>query len=212
MSINPTEIKNSIVSIIDDDEAVRDSLEILLTSVGIQSKTYESAQNFLKQYDPNQPGCLVVDIRMPGMSGLDLQQQLQKMRSPHPLIFVTGHGDVPMAVQAMQDGAFDFIQKPFRDQDLLDRINEALESDLKNRDQRLQEQSIRNRLESLTPREREIIELVAEGKANKVIAAELNLSQRTVELHRAHAMDKMGAKSVAEVVRMIVSSGHNSGT
>lgn len=195
---------NNLVYIIDDDEAVRDSLNVLLLSVGIQSRVFASALEFLEEYHDEMCGCLVVDIRMPGMSGLELQQKLKEQKAVLPLIFITGHGDVPMAVQAIQEGAFDFIQKPFRDQDLLDRINEALELDRQNHQQLLQIREMKKRIDSLTPREKEIIELIAEGKANKVIASDLNLSQRTVELHRAHAMEKLGTKSVAQVVKMLM--------
>ena len=172
------------IFIVDDDAAVRDALKLLLRSVGQAVETFGSAQEFLDAYSEDRPGCLVLDIRMPGMSGLELQQKLNEKHSILPIIFITGHGDVPMAVEAMQAGAVDFIQKPFRDQDLIDRINQALEKDSANRAALGERNDIRRRLETLTPREREVLDLVVHGKANKVIAGDLKLSQRTVEIHR----------------------------
>lgn len=198
------------VFVIDDDEAIRDSLRLLLKSVGLPVRTCASAQEFLPAYDPRQPGCLVVDIRMPGMSGLELQQQLNLQGATIPLIFITGHGDIPMAVEAMQHGAFDFLQKPFRDQDLLDRVQRALERDRTMRTQLKATDQIRERLESLTPREREVLDLVTAGKPNKVMAGDLGVSQRTVEIHRARVMEKMQAGSLAHLVRMIIDLGHTS--
>jgi len=192
------------VFVVDDDSAVRDALKLLLRSVGHPVETYGSGQDFLDGYPDDQPGCLVLDIRMPGMSGLELQQQLNTRHSLLPIIFITGHGDVPMAVEAMQAGAMDFIQKPFRDQDLLDRINQALDKDASNRAALSERNAIRKRLETLTPREREVMDLVVDGKANKVIAGDLNLSQRTVEIHRARVMEKMQATSLAHLVRMVL--------
>lgn len=195
------------VFIVDDDTAVRDALKFLLRSVGHPVETFASAQDFLDAYRDDRPGCLVLDIRMPGMSGLELQEKLVERRSILPIIFITGHGDVPMAVEAMQAGAMDFIQKPFRDQDLLDRINQALEKDAKNRAALGELNLIRERLASLTPREREVMDLVVHGKANKVIAGDLDLSQRTVEIHRARVMEKMQASSLAHLVRMVIEVG-----
>ena len=192
------------VFIVDDDAAVRNSLRLLVKSVGLTAAAFVSAQEFLATYDPHQPGCLVLDVRMPGMSGLDLQQQLNLRGAVIPVIFITGHGDIPMAVEAMQHGAFDFLQKPFRDQDLIDRIQRALEKDRESRALLGERTRIRERLDSLTPREREVLNLVASGKANKAMAAELGLSQRTVEIHRARVMEKMGASSVAQLVRMVL--------
>ena len=165
------------------------------------------AQEFLDAYSEDRAGCLVLDIRMPGMSGLELQQKLNEKHSILPIIFITGHGDVPMAVEAMQAGAVDFIQKPFRDQDLIDRINQALEKDSSNRAALGERNDIRRRLETLTPREREVLDLVVHGKANKVIAGDLKLSQRTVEIHRARVMEKMQASSLAHLVRMVLEVG-----
>ncbi|HSN72662.1 MAG TPA: response regulator, partial [Steroidobacteraceae bacterium] len=167
-------------------------------------ETFGSAQEFLDAYKDDRPGCLVLDIRMPGMSGLELQEKLNERRAIIPVIFITGHGDVPMAVEAMQAGAVDFIQKPFRDQDLLDRINQALEKDAANRAALAERSAIAKRLSTLTPREHEVMELVVRGKANKVIAGDLNLSQRTVEIHRARVMEKMQASSLAHLVRMVL--------
>ena len=197
----------STIFIVDDDAAVRDALKLLLRSVGQAVETYGSAQEFLDVYSEDRAGCLVLDIRMPGMSGLELQQKLNEKHSILPIIFITGHGDVPMAVEAMQAGAVDFIQKPFRDQDLIDRINQALEKDNSNRAALGERNDIRRRLETLTPREREVLDLVVHGKANKVIAGDLKLSQRTVEIHRARVMEKMQASSLAHLVRMVLEVG-----
>lgn len=192
------------VYIVDDDSGVRSSIRVLMKSVGLAAMPFPSAKDFLEAYHPNSPGCLVLDIRMPGMSGLELQEALNERGAVIPVIFITGHGDIPMAVEAMRHGAFDFLQKPFRDQDLIDRIQQALARDAETR-QSLQEHArIRARIASLTPREREVLELLTSGKANKMMAQDLGLSQRTVEIHRAHVMEKMGAKSVAQLVRMVM--------
>ena len=188
--------KPATVFVVDDDEAVRNSLRLLLKSVGLPVETSTSAQEFLDRFDPDRAGCLVLDIRMPGMSGLELQERLNAMHAMVPVVFITGHGDVPMAVEAMQHGAVDFIQKPFRDQDLLDRINQALEKDRENRAGLRARDAIRARIADLTPREKEVLDLVTAGKANKVIAGDLNVSQRTVEIHRARVMEKMEASSL----------------
>jgi FixJ family two-component response regulator len=193
-----------IVFIVDDDEAVRNSLRLLVKSVGLTATALASAQEFLASYDPLQPGCLVLDVRMPAMSGLELQQRLNLRGAVIPVIFITGHGDVPMAVEAMQQGAFDFLQKPFRDQDLMDRIQRALEKDRANRAELGERSHIREQHETLTPREREVLAMVASGKANKAMAADLGLSQRTIEIHRARVMEKMGASSLAQLVRMVL--------
>jgi two-component system response regulator FixJ len=168
---------------------------------------YPSAQAFLAAYSPDQPGCLVLDVRMPGMSGLELQHQLNRRGAIVPVIFITGHGDVPMAVEAMQEGAFDFVQKPFRDQELLERVNRALDKDRTTREQLNQTGGTRERFASLTPREREVMLLMVDGKANKVMAGDLGVSQRTVEIHRARVMEKMEARSLAHLVRMAIDSG-----
>ena len=192
------------VFIVDDDAGVRSSIRMLLRSIGIAATPLASAQEFLAAFNPAQPGCLVLDIRMPAMSGMDLQQQLNLRGATMPVIFITGHGDVPMAVEAMQHGAFDFLQKPFRDHDLIDRIQKALARDAEIRTALRKHDQIKEKLESLTPREREVLALLAQGKQNKVMAGELGLSQRTVEIHRAHVMEKMEAGSVAQLVRMVL--------
>ncbi|MBS0387265.1 MAG: response regulator transcription factor [Proteobacteria bacterium] len=194
------------VHIVDDDEAVRASLRFLIRSVGLPAQAYASAQDFLAAYDRRDPGCLVLDVRMPGMSGLELQQELNRRGATIPVVFITGHGDVPMAVEAMQQGAFDFLQKPFRDQDLLDRVQRAMARDAETRARLAARAEIRTRLATLTPRETEVMQLITRGKANKVVGAELGVSQRTVEIHRAHVMEKMHASSLAELVRMVLDS------
>jgi len=200
--------KNPLVIVVDDDSGIRNAMRALLKSVGLESMQYASAQEFLAAYQPSQPGCLVLDIRMPGMSGLDLQQQLNLRGAVIPVIFMTGHGDIPMAVEAMQHGAFDFLQKPFRDQDLLDRIQRAIVRDGELRQSLGEHARIKVYLESLTPREREVLDLMTKGKQNKVIAQDLGVSPRTVEIHRARVMEKMNAQSVAELVRMMLDLDH----
>ncbi|MCX4028477.1 response regulator transcription factor [Endozoicomonas sp. SM1973] len=192
------------VFIIDDDEAVRDSLGLLMQSVGQSVEVYASPADFLAAYNENRPGCIVMDIRMPGMSGLELQAKLNEMHCILPIIFITGHGDVQMAVQAIKNGAMNFIQKPFRDQELLDLINDGLKLDSEQRKELLEHKEILKRLATLTDREREVLHHVVEGKANKVIAADISLSQRTVEIHRSRVMEKMGTKSLAHLVRQIM--------
>jgi two-component system, LuxR family, response regulator FixJ len=200
--------KNPLVMVVDDDSGIRNAMRALLKSVGLESAQYPSAQEFLAAYQPSQPGCLVLDIRMPGMSGLELQQQLNLRGAVIPVIFMTGHGDIPMAVEAMQHGAFDFLQKPFRDQDLLDRIQRAIVRDGELRQSLGEHARIKTHLESLTPREREVLDLMTQGKQNKVIAQDLGVSPRTVEIHRARVMEKMNAQSVAELVRMMLDLNH----
>ena len=192
------------VFVVDDDESVRGSLRFLLRSAGLESRAFGSAQEFLAAYDAAQPGCLVLDVRMPGMSGLELQQELNLRGAVLPVIFITGHGDIPMAVEAMQHGAHDFLQKPFRDEDLIERVRRALAKDAKARAALEEHKAIRGRLDSLTPREREVLVLMARGKPNKIMAHELGVSQRTVEIHRARVMEKSGASSLAELVRMVM--------
>ena len=197
------ELKQTVY-VIDDDEAVRDSLRMLLRSVGLPVACFEEGQSFFDQVELNAPGCLVLDIRMPGISGMELAQRMREQDSLMPIIFITGHGDVPMAVEAMKLGALDFLQKPFRDQDLLDQIQQALQNDAERRQQITERESIRNRINTLTPRERQVLEMILEGKANKVIAIDLELSQRTVEIHRARVMEKMQARSLATLVQMVM--------
>jgi two-component system response regulator FixJ len=193
-----------MVFIVDDDEAVRASLRLLLKSVGIAAQACGSAQEFLAGYDASRPGCLILDIRMPGMSGIELQQHLNMRGAILPLLFITGHGDVPMAVEAMKNGAFDFLQKPFRDQELIDRVQRALAKDAENRVGLSQHCKLRTRLESLTTREREVLDLMVQGKPNKIMAADLGISQRTVEIHRARVMEKLAVSSLAQAVRMMM--------
>ncbi len=192
------------VYVVDDDEGVRASLRSLLKSVGIPAATFSSAQEFLASYHAAHPGCLLLDVRMPGMSGLELQIELNLRGAMIPVIFLTGHGDVPMAVEAMKHGAFDFIEKPYREQALLDSVQRAMARDRVNREALEEHDLIRAHLSSLTAREREVLDLMTQGKSNKAMAAELNLSQRTVEIHRAKVMDKMAAGSIAQLVRMVI--------
>jgi len=192
------------VFIVDDDRGVLDSLKFLMRSVGLHAETYQSAREFLGAFDTKRPGCLVLDVRMPEMSGLELQERLSAMGSTLPIIFITAHGDIPMAVQAVKAGALDFVQKPFRDQDLIDKIQNALQQDAQMRRQIAERSEIAERIESLTPRELEVMQLVVEGKPNKVIAHTLGISQRTVEIHRSRVMEKMGAESVPHLVQMVL--------
>lgn len=193
-----------IVHLIDDEEPIRDSLTLLLKSVGIECRSYPDALQFLQSFTNDPDCCLVVDIRMPGMSGLELQAEVNRRGISNPVIFITGHGEIEMAVRAMRDGAFDFLQKPLHDQLFLDSVNAAL------RHARSTTSATRHRakyeqcLQTLSPREREVMQLVAAGKANKVIALDLDVSQRTVEIHRARVMEKMGARSLAELVRISI--------
>jgi FixJ family two-component response regulator len=200
------------VFVVDDDEAVRNSLCLLLKSLGMPAVAHESAESFLAAYDDEQPGCIVLDVRMPGMSGPELQDALNRRGAPIPVIFITGHGDVPMAVEAMRHGAVDFLQKPFSDKDLVNRIQLALAADQRNREAIGALDEIRARIAALTPRERQVLELVTQGKSNKVIAGDLGASQRTVEIHRSHVMEKMGANSLAQLVRMTMVAGIGTNT
>lgn len=201
-SANTAQLAKATVFIVDDDDGVRRALGTLMESVGYAHLAYPSAVEFLRHYDAAHPGCLVLDIRMPEMSGLELQMELNRRGLHIPVIFVTGHGDVPMAVDAMKKGAFDFVQKPFRDQDLLDRVNRALQADAAVRQESAGKDEVLRRWGTLTPREKEVMALIVEGKANKVIALDLTLSERTVEIHRARVMEKMKARSVAQLVKM----------
>jgi RNA polymerase sigma factor (sigma-70 family) len=193
------------VFVVDDDQGVRDALQLLLESVGLQVEAFASAQEYLDGFDPRRVGCLVLDIRMPGMSGLELQARLNAEVIHPAIVIITGHGDVPMAVRAVQAGAVDFLEKPFNDQALLDSVHRALEQDAKQRGRASRLADIRERLERLTPREREVMELVIAGQRNKVIAADLNVSQSTVEAHRAKVMEKMEAKTLSDLMRMMLS-------
>lgn len=196
--------RKPLVYVVDDDDAVRSAIRLLLKSVGLPVTQFASPEEFLTAYDEDQPGCLLLDVRMPQMTGLELQERLNRRGAIIPVVFISGHADVPIAVEAMQHGAFDFLQKPFRDHDLLDRVKRAFERDATNRLQLREVERIRERLETLTARERDVLHEVAAGKLNKIIAAELGVSPRTVEIHRARVMEKMEANSVAQLVRMVL--------
>ena len=195
------------VFVVDDDQAMRNSLQWLIESIGMKVRTYGSANEFLTNYYPGRAGCLLLDVRMPGMSGLELQAHLARRDSRLPVIIITGHGDVAMAVKAMKSGAVDFIEKPFHDVELLSSIRNALNFDEKQRSLQSQRSEIAARLAELTPREHEVMEMVTDGGANKEIAAALGVSAKTVEAHRARVMDKMRAASLAELVRMALIAG-----
>ena len=191
------------VYVVDDDAAVRDSLSFLLDSVGIEAIPFASAPDFLDAYD-GRHAVVVLDVRMPSMSGLELQETLnQRGVDTLKIIFISGHGDIEMAVEALKRGATDFLAKPFRDQELLDRVHQALEVNSADMARSASISDVRERLESLTPRERDVLAMVADGKANKVVAMDLNISQRTVEIHRAHVMEKMGVSSLAQLIRQL---------
>ena len=192
------------VFVIDDDQDVREALQLLMESVGRPVELYASTSRFLDAFDPERPGCILLDVRMPGMSGLDLQARLAAERLHPPIIVITGHGDVPMAVRAMQAGALEFLEKPFNDQVLLDAVHRALELDSRQRGEASRLAELQARYERLTEREKEVLALVAEGRMNKVIAAELNVSQSTVEAHRARVMEKMQARSLSDLMRMVI--------
>ena len=190
------------VYIVDDDEGVRDGFGLLMDTIGQAHEVYSSAIEFLEEYHPRMQGCLVLDIRMPRMSGLDLQEKLKEKGSLLPIIFITGHGDIPMAVDAMRRGALDFIRKPFREQNLLDRINEALDIEAGKRKVLGNRQQVLEKIESLSERERQIFDLVAAGDMNKSIAIDLGISERTVEVHRSQVMKKLGVRTLAQLVRI----------
>ena len=191
-----------MVFVIDDDESIREALKSLIRSVGLSVETFASAQDFLQSSRPDVPSCLILDVRMPGLSGLDLQRDLTETNIHIPIIFITGHGDIPMSVRAMKAGAVEFLTKPFRDQDLLDAIQQALERDRQVRSQQAGTAELRNRYHSLTPRETEVFALVVKGMLNKQIALQLGTSEITIKLHRRQVMEKMHASSLADLVRM----------
>ncbi len=192
-----------VVYVVDDDEAVRDGLRRLLESVGLEVSTHADALEFLDRYVPESPGCLLLDMRMPGMGGLDLQDELRERGIALPVIIITGHGDVPAAVRALKGGALDFIQKPFNPQALLDRVQQAIEQDRTLRQQVAARSDALQKLSRLTAREREVMEMLLTGKANKVIAINLDISERTVEFHRANIMKKMNARSLAQLMSLV---------
>ncbi|MEM7563047.1 MAG: response regulator [Pseudomonadota bacterium] len=198
------------VYIIDDDEAVRDSMSMLLESVELDYQCFDSADEFLDALDDSYRGCLILDIRMPGMSGLELQKKLSDKHSGLPIIFMTGHGDVPMAVEAMRLGALDFLRKPVREEDFLRRVNQAMEQESGRWAEQSDRAQLQHQLATLTERESEVFQQVAEGQANKVIAANLGISERTVEVHRSNLMKKLQARSLADLVRIYLISDHSS--
>jgi FixJ family two-component response regulator len=194
------------VFVVDDDQEVRRSLKWLIESVGLRVETYPSAPKFLDAYDPADPGCLVLDVRMPGMSGIELQEKLNAQHIDIPIVFITAHGDVPMAVRAVKSGAIDFVEKPFNDQVLLDCIQTALDEDTRNRRQWSERAEVIERLAPLTRRERQVMNMVAAGMTNKEIAVHLKVSRKTIEAHRANLMKKLEVDSVAEIVQLALAA------
>jgi FixJ family two-component response regulator len=201
---------DGLVFVVDDDASTRESLKNLIRSVGLQVEVFASARDFLRSQRPDVPACLVLDVRLPGLSGLDLQKQMAEAEGQIPIVFISGHGDIPMTVRAMKAGAVEFLTKPFRDQDLLDAIQQALERDHKAREQRAKVEQLRDRYRLLTPREREVMALVVTGLLNKQIAGELGTSEASVKVHRQHVMEKMQAGSLAVLVRMADTVGVSS--
>jgi RNA polymerase sigma factor (sigma-70 family) len=192
-----------VVFVIDDDPSVRSSLKFLISTVGLQVESFDSAESFLQKKPLERPGCLVLDVRLRGLSGLDFQRELATRNIRIPIVFITGHGDIPMSVHAMKEGAIEFLTKPFRDQDLLDAIRVALERDRSRREQENEIAELRQRFESLTRREQEVISMVVAGMLNKQIAAQLGTAENTVKVHRSRAIEKMRAPSLADLVRMM---------
>ena len=199
-----------VVFVIDDDPSVRTSLKFLINTVGLQVENFDSAEAFLRGKLPDRPSCLVLDVRLHGMSGLDFQRELAARSLCTPIVFITGHGDIPMSVRAMKAGAVEFLTKPFRDQDLLDAIRIALERDQARRDQEKNAKDLQQRFDSLTPREREVVSMVVSGMLNKQIAGQLGAAENTVKVHRSRAMEKMHAQSLADLVRMVEKLKHPS--
>jgi len=209
MNMSESSFTKATVFVVDDDQAMRNSLKWLIESVGVQVESFSSADDFLAQYHPGRAGCLVLDVRMPGMSGLDLQEYLLQKNIRIPVVIITGHGDVPMAVRAMKGGAVDFIEKPFNDEVLLDAIRRAIAFEEQQRSHHSEHLQIQERLAHLTPREHEVMVMVTEGKSNKEIANSLGVSAKTIEAHRARVMEKMQAGSLAELVRMVLAVHSN---
>ncbi len=199
-------LDDSVVFIIDDDAAIRDSLSWLVESVGLRVKTFANADKFLEVYDPSLLGCIVLDVRMPGMSGLDLQEELIRRASDLPVLIITGYGDVQGAVRALKAGAADYLQKPVSDQTLLDRIQDCLRANVRERKRRADQEDIVSRMASLTPRQRQVMDLVVDGRSNKEIAQCLDISVKTVESHRGHVMQKMGVSAIADLARLTLST------
>lgn len=195
---------DAVVCIVDDDAAVRDSLAVLLSTAGLKVETYGSGEEFLRSWDPAQAGCLVLDIRMPGISGLDLLERLNESRSRIPVVVITGHGDVKIAVKAMKLGALDFIEKPFKYEAIMGSINDALRREDQDRSRDAQVDSYLKRLALLTERERQIYGYMVQGDPNKVIAARLEISPRTVEIHRAHVMEKLQVRNLSQLVKLSI--------
>ena len=204
-------VGDPIVFVVDDDSSMREALTDLITSVGLLVEAFKSARECLEHIRLDAPACLVLDVRLPGLSGLDLQRELVRTEAPIPIIFITGHGDIPMSVRAIKEGAVEFLAKPFRDQDLLDAIQHALEIDRAARQERSMVAEVRRRYESLTKREREVMKLVVSGSLNKQIAGELGSSEVTVKMHRGQVMRKMKAQSIVELLRMAEKIGITSG-
>jgi len=192
-----------VVFVVDDDPSVRSSLKFLMSSVGLQVESFDSADALLQRKLPDAPSCLVLDVRLRGLSGLDFQRELAARNCHMPIIFITGHGDIPMSVRAMKAGAIEFLTKPFRDQDLLDAVRIALAKDRERRERKKEVSDLKERFNSLTPREQEVISMVVSGMLNKQIADQLGTAENTVKVHRSRAMEKMQAQSVAELVKML---------
>lgn len=200
-------VKNEpTVFVVDDDEAIRSAIRFLMRTAKLNVETYDSAEQFLTEYDPGWPGCLVLDVRMPGMSGLDLQRVMNEREMKIPVIIITGHGDVPMAVEAMKNGVADFIEKPFKNDELLQKVRQCISYDASSRQEISGASELAERLHSLTPREKEVMDLLVQGKRNKLIAAELGISSRTVEAHRSRVMEKLQADSLSDIVRIAMQS------
>lgn len=197
-------LPESRVYVVDDEPGIRQALALLIRSVGMNVEAFASADEFLSHYDPSVPGCLILDVRLPGMSGLQLQEVLKQRGHSLPIVVITSHGTIPMAVAAVKAGAFDFLEKPFRDQDVLDRVQEAIRRDQTARTERSRKGQVAQLMANLTTREREVLELVLQGHSNKIIASRLGLSHKTIEYHRSNMMDKLGVQSIPELVQLAI--------